>query len=83
MEVEAMKDYTETITQADIDAMSEAVICNCAAGINGIAMQADLYREIDGADATIRVYFEIREGEAQDNEAIYTPERILYATRVD
>jgi len=78
-----MNDLTDTITQADIDAMTDAVICNYTGGINGVAMQARIERTDEDGDAIeIAVYFEIRGGEEEDNEAIYTLDRIISATRI-
>jgi len=82
-ETETMQDLTDTITQADMDAMSNAVICNYAEGIGGVAMQARIARTDEDGDAIeIAVYFEIREGEEQDNEAIYTLDRIIEARQI-
>ena len=56
---------------------------NCAGGPNGVAMQADLTREIDGETATLRIYFEIRGDEEQDDESIYDVKRVISVDRID
>ena len=71
------------ITPADIADMGDAVLCNCAGGTNGVAMQADLTREIDGETATLRIYFEIRGDEEQDDESIYDVKRVISVDRID
>ena len=72
------------ITQDDIaNNMTTAVMDNNAASETGVAMIGDITKIIDGEAATIRTYFELREGEEPDNEAIYTVGRIIGAYRID
>ena len=79
-----MNDYSDIITQDDIENnMTNAVMDNNAASETGIAMIGDVTKIIDGEAATIRVYFELREGEEPDNEAIYTVDRIIRADMID
>lgn len=72
-----------SITQQDIDNGNDAVLVNYAPAPNNIAMMQDIQTVIDGEEITARLRYEVMDGEEQDNEAIYTPERILSAERVD
>jgi len=72
------------ITQHDIDNnMSNVVLTNYAPAANGIAMCGQIETEIDGEMATLVIRFEILNGEEQDNEDIYTIDRIIDVDRVD
>ena len=79
-----MNDYINIITQDDIDNnMSDAVLENHALSDNGLSMQADIKKVINGEEGTIRVAFEILNDEEPDNENIYTTSRILSAVAID
>ena len=77
-----MDNYRDIITQDDIDAMSNAIMCNHALGSEGVAMQSDVTKTVDGEVVIIRVYFDIC-GEDQYYNSIYTTDRIICADRID
>jgi len=79
-----MQDYKDIITQDDIDnRMTEAVISNHALATDGVAMHGDIVKHVDGEDITVRVVFDMVDGEDQDCMDIYTVERILSIDRID
>ena len=79
-----MQDYRDIITQEDIDnRMTEAVIDNHALATDGVAMYGDIIKHVDGEDITVRVVFDMRDGEDQDCIDIYTVERMLCADRIN
>lgn len=72
-------DWTKKITQEMIDnAENEAVLVNCAAGSNGLAMALDIdVLDEDNDNRILRIIFDLPEGKHQDDMSLYTVENII------
>jgi len=62
----------------DIISKADAVLCNYAGGIDGMAMQEVLtVRDADGDLVDVSRYYDIADGQEQDDELIYTADNVL------
>jgi len=72
----------ETITidgaEYDIISKDDAVLCNYAGGVDGMAMQERLVVcDKNGTTMAVSRYYDIADGEEQDDELIYTDDNVL------